>query len=76
MWGLFSGAGVESVIWLYGKVNATVYKNIFEQHVIPFIQNNTHCHSAKTVKQFFEVKSIKVIAWLTQSTDFSPIEDL
>lgn len=41
-----------------------------------FRQDNGPCHTAKMIKQFFEVGNVEVMAWHTQSPDFIPIENL
>lgn len=59
--GLFSNSG--SLIWLHGKLNAEVYKNIIEQYMVPslraspilrpiFIQNNIPCSDQIQFRMF------------------------
>lgn len=38
LWGMFSGAGVKPFIWLHGKVNIAMYKNIIELHDVPSLK--------------------------------------
>lgn len=55
------------LVHTFGKVNATVYKNITEQHAFPsskgsvilepiFTQDLIHCHAAKTANNPFKLK--------------------
>lgn len=41
-----------------------------------FMQDNDLCHTAKMIKQFFEIENVEVMAWHTQNPDFIPIENL
>ncbi|KAI5086608.1 hypothetical protein C0J45_23324, partial [Silurus meridionalis] len=87
VWGMFSAAGVGPFIELHGRVNANVYQNLLQQHMVPslslspnqpavFMQDNAPCHTAKQVKQFLETENIEIMTWPAQSPDLNPIENL
>lgn len=87
VWGMFSAAGVGPLVQLHGRVNANVYQNLLQQHMVPylrsspnqpavFMQDNAPCHTAKRVKNFLEGENIELMAWPAQSPDLNPIENL
>ncbi|KAI5086665.1 hypothetical protein C0J45_23292, partial [Silurus meridionalis] len=88
VWGMFSAAGVGPLLQLHGRVNANVYQNLLQQHMVPslrsspnqpavFMQDNAHaCHTAKRVKQFLETENTEIMTWPAQSPDLNPIENL
>ena len=60
VFGIISVAGTGPLVRLRGKINTTVYKEILKKHVVPnlrtainqpavFMQDNTLCHTAKSV---------------------------
>ena len=85
--GMFSSEGVGPLLRLDGTINATVYRNLLEQHIIPsvraasiqlaiFIHDNTSCHTAKRVKDYLQQENIPVMKWPAQSLDLNPIENI
>ena len=58
---MISSAGVGPIVHFHSNINASVYKELLHQHVLPhlrkgtvetpiFMQDHTPCHKAKTVK--------------------------
>ena len=39
IWGMISGDGVGPLVWLQGKVNTGVYKQLVKDHVLPVLRN-------------------------------------
>ena len=81
VWGVFSADGPGPLVCLHGKVNADVYKQLLQQHLVPylgatrlqppiFVQDNAPCHSARKVKAFLEEENLSVMDWTLQSSDF------
>ena len=63
VFGMFSSQGTKPLIRLQTRVNAQIYKNIVQDHVVPIIQNsgfdratfmqdNALCHKAKVVMSY------------------------
>ena len=61
--GMFSSQGTMPHVWLQTRVNAQIYKNIVQDHVVPIIQNsgfdsatfmqdNAPCYKAKVVMSY------------------------
>ena len=84
--GIISAAGTGLHVWLYGKINATVYKDIFKKHIVPnlrtainqpavYMQDNALCHTAKSVKTFLSVDHVIVMEWTAQSPGMNPREN-
>ena len=82
VFGMISVAVTGSLVRLLGKINAVVYKEILKKHVVPnlstavykpavFMQDNTLCHTAKSVKTF-----LSVMEWCAQCPDMNPIENV
>lgn len=87
VWGMISSTGVGPIIRLNGNMNAEVYKQLLQQHVVPnlrfsacqpaiFMQDNAPCHKAKKVMTFLEEEEVGVMNFPAQSPDLNPIENL
>ena len=85
VFGMISVAGTGPLVMLHGEINAIVYKEILEKHVVSnlitainqpaiFMQDNAPCHTAKSVKTFLSEKDVTVMVWPAQSPDMNPIE--
>jgi transposase len=88
--GCFSNFGIGPLVALEQSMNAAVYMEVIEQHVIPeiqaakedfgvnliFMQDNAPCHKAKVVMDFFRDNGIEPLPWPAQSPDLNPIENL
>lgn len=89
VWGCMSARGVGKLYFINGTVNADKYKNILKDVFLPsiplcqsvegsyiFQQDGAPCHTAKTVKTWFENHNIPTLKWTSSSPDLSPIESL
>ena len=87
VFGMFSYQGTTPLLRLNTQVNATIYKNLLESHVLPalnysdvkdpiFMQDNAPCHKAKSVLNFLKEKKVQLLDWPAQSPDLNPIENL
>ena len=81
--GMFSNQGTTPLVRLQTRVNAQIYKNIVQDHVVPIIQNsgfdratfmqdNAPCHKAKVVMSYLSEQDFEIM----QSPDLNPIENL
>ena len=75
------------LVRLQTRVNAQIYKNIVQDHIVPIIQNsgfdratfmqdNAPCHKAKVVISYLSEQDFKIMDWPPQSPDLNPIENL
>ena len=75
------------LVRLQTRVNAQIYKNIVQDHVVPIIQNsgfdrasfmqdNAPCHKAKVVMSYLSEQDFEIMDWPPQSNDLNPIENL
>ena len=82
-----SAAGVVPIVRVDGKVNANVYQNIPQQHVVlplraspnqpaNFMQDNAPSHTAERFEKFLDDKGIEILKWPVQSKNLNPIENL
>ena len=87
VWGMISGDGVGPLVRLQGKVNAGVYKQLVQDHVLPvlrnstkqpsiFMQDNAPCHKAMVVMNLLKAENVTVMDWPSQSPDLNPIENV
>ena len=62
-----------------------MYKHVLQRHLTPsmkktgcsiFMQDGVPCHTARSIKAWFEEKDVHVLDWIGQSPDCNPIENL
>lgn len=80
VWSCFAKNGLGPLIVIEGTVNATKYKMILEENLVPlmadwypsgngvFQQDNAPCHKAQLIKNFLDECDFSVLDW--------PIENL
>ena len=84
---MFSYQDTTPLVCLNIQINATIYKNLLESHVLPalnysdakdpiFVQNNVPCHKAKSILNFLKEKKVQLLDWPAQSPDLNPIKIL
>ena len=72
---------------LHSKINTTVYKELLKKHVVPnfrtainqsavFMQDNTPCYTAKSVKTFLSEEDVTVMEWPARIPDINHIENV
>ena len=82
VFGMISDTDTGPLVWLDGKINATVYKEILKKHVVPnlktainqqavFMQDNAPCHIVKSIKTFLSEEDVTA-----SSPDLNPIENV
>ena len=87
VFGMFSSQGTTPLVRIQTRVNAQIYKNIVQDHVVPIIQNsgfdratfmkdNSPCHEAKVVMSYLSEHDFEIMDWPPQSPDLNPIENL
>ena len=87
-WGSFMSQGRINHIPILSMMNATKYKQVLEQQMIPkvtelfpggggvFQQDNAPCHKPLLILNFLQKSSVSVLEWPPYSPDLSLIEDL
>ena len=86
VFGMFSSQGTTPLVRLQTRVNAQIYKNIVQDHVMPIIQNsgfdratfmqdNAPCHKAKVVISYLSEQDFEIMDWPPQSPDLNLIEN-
>ena len=84
---MFSSQGTTPLVRLKTRVNAQIYKNIVQDHVVLIIQNsgfdratfmqdNAPCHKAKVEMSYLSEQDFEIMDWSPQSPDLNPIENL
>ena len=88
VWGCFMKNKLGPLVKLEGRVTATVYIDVLENHLLPFLddlddqenylfqEDNAPIHTARVVKSWKEENDIDSIPWPAQSPDLNPIENL
>ena len=87
VFGVFSSQGTTPLVRLQTRVNALIYKNIVQDHVVPIIQksgfdmatlmkDNAPCHKAKVVMSYLSDQDFEIMDWLPQSPDLNQIKNL
>ena len=86
VFGMISIAGTGPLVRLHSKLNATVYKEILKKHVpnlriainqpAVFMQDNSPCHTAKSVETFLSLKDVTVMEWTAQNLEMNPIQNV
>ena len=87
VFGMFSSQGTTPLVRLQTRINAQIYKNIVQDHVVPiiensgfdratFMQDNAPCHKAKVVMSYLSEQDFEIMDWPPQSPDLNPIENL
>ena len=82
VFGMFSSQGTTPLVQLQTRVNAQIYKNIVQDHVVPIIQNsgsdratfmqdNAPCHKAKVVMSYLSEQDFEIMDWPPQSPDLN-----
>ena len=86
--GCFSAAGTGTLVRIKGQMNGAKYREILDENLLQsaqdlrlrrwftFQQDNTPKHTAKTMQERLQDKSLNVLEWPSQSPDFKPIEPL
>lgn len=87
VWGCFSWNGVGPIFRIEDTMNASGYRDILENVMLPyasenmpliwtFQQDNDPKHSSRLVKNWFLENNVPVLSWPSQSPDLNPIENL
>lgn len=87
VFGMFSIQGTSPLVRLNNRVNASIYKHLLEDHVVPiinnsgingaiFMQDNATCHKAKSVMRCLQQHDFEIMDWPVQSPVLNPIENL
>ena len=89
-WGCMTFYGCRLLMKINGKVNQTLYLEIFlevdlssticfydmDPRRVIFQQDNAPIHNAKSMKQWFKQQNFGLLQWLAQSSDLNPIEHM
>uniref|UniRef100_A0AAZ3RSQ3 Tc1-like transposase DDE domain-containing protein n=1 Tax=Oncorhynchus tshawytscha TaxID=74940 RepID=A0AAZ3RSQ3_ONCTS len=88
LWGFFSAAGTWRLVRIEGKMNRAKYREILDENLLQnaqdlrmgqrftLQQDNNPKHTAKTMQEWLQDKSLNVLEWLSQSLNLNPIKHL
>ena len=87
VWGCFQGSKLGPLaLCPGGRINATNYCNILQEHLLPFwqtldqdaifVQDGAPPHRAKYTKAWLKKNKVTPMVWPAQSPDLNPIENL
>ena len=89
IWGCISHKGTGCISTYEGTMNQYNYKETLEKYLKPsiskfygrsrnffFQQDGAPCHTANSMKDYFENKHIRLLPWCARSPDLSPIENI
>lgn len=88
IWGCITSEGPGPLRFVEGNLRQDQYKNILRDELIPFMdslplgrseytfmQDGAPCHTAASIRSFFEEEEIMVLPWPGNSPDMNPIEN-
>lgn len=85
-WGAFHCDGPLALVPLTGTMNATKYRAILQENLVPFLENqplakqfissNAPAHTAIATTTYLSENCVEVLQWPPFSPDLNPIENL
>ena len=74
VFGMFTIQGASPLVRLNIRVNACMYKNLLEDHVVPiinnsgmngviFMQDNVACHKTKSIMSYLQQQEFEIMDW-------------
>lgn len=89
VWSCISAEGPGPLYFCQGTMNQHQYKDVLENVLLPymndldpnegphtFMHDNAPCHTAKSIKLFFETVAMPVLPWPGNSPDLNAIENV
>jgi hypothetical protein len=87
VWAGFGCKGKTNIAFIDGNMNAKKYQDMLETHLLPFAskisakkwiyqQDNASIHNAKSTREWFNSKKIRLLDWAALSPDMNPTENL